>query len=135
MPAPSTSSLRFRRALTTAATVAATALVLAACTGGAPTIQTSPGDGASDTGVGASSPATGTTTSSTDPSDGKIKHIVIVMQENRSFDQYFGTFPGADGFALGADGRPKVCVPNPEVQAGCTRPWLSKEDISQGGPH
>ena len=24
----------------------------------------------------------------------KIKHVVIIMQENRSFDQYFGTFPG-----------------------------------------
>jgi phospholipase C len=23
----------------------------------------------------------------------KIKHIVIIMQENRSFDSYFGTYP------------------------------------------
>lgn len=28
-----------------------------------------------------------------------IKHVVILMQENRSFDHYFGTFPGARGFA------------------------------------
>jgi phospholipase C len=28
----------------------------------------------------------------------KIKHVVYVMQENRSFDHYFGTFPGARGF-------------------------------------
>ena len=27
----------------------------------------------------------------------KIRHVVIIMQENRSFDSYFGTFPGADG--------------------------------------
>jgi phospholipase C len=27
-----------------------------------------------------------------------IEHFVILMQENRSFDQYFGTFPGAIGF-------------------------------------
>ena len=27
----------------------------------------------------------------------KIKHVVIIMQENRSFDSYFGTYPGADG--------------------------------------
>ncbi len=26
----------------------------------------------------------------------KIKHIVVIMQENRSFDHYFGTYPGAD---------------------------------------
>ncbi len=29
---------------------------------------------------------------------GDIEHIVILMQENRSFDHYFGTFPGASGF-------------------------------------
>jgi phospholipase C len=28
-----------------------------------------------------------------------IKHIVILMQENRSFDHYFGTMPGTRGFA------------------------------------
>ena len=27
----------------------------------------------------------------------KIKHVVIIMQENRSFDSFFGTYPGADG--------------------------------------
>src|SRR6266550_8577624 len=26
-----------------------------------------------------------------------IKHIVIIVKENRTFDDYFGTFPGADG--------------------------------------
>ncbi len=30
----------------------------------------------------------------------KIKHVVIIMQENRSFDSYFGTYPGADGFPV-----------------------------------
>ncbi|WP_052409854.1 phospholipase C [Paraburkholderia oxyphila] len=27
-----------------------------------------------------------------------IKHIIILMQENRSFDEYFGTLPGVRGF-------------------------------------
>ena len=27
----------------------------------------------------------------------KIQHVIIIMQENRSFDTYFGTYPGADG--------------------------------------
>ena len=27
-----------------------------------------------------------------------VEHVVILMQENRSFDQYFGTFPGVRGF-------------------------------------
>ena len=26
-----------------------------------------------------------------------IEHLIFVVQENRSFDHYFGTFPGADG--------------------------------------
>ena len=31
----------------------------------------------------------------------KIKHVIVIMQENRSFDHYFGTFPGADGIPAG----------------------------------
>ena len=27
----------------------------------------------------------------------RIKHVFVLYQENRSFDSYFGTFPGADG--------------------------------------
>lgn len=34
-----------------------------------------------------------------------IKHVVVIMQENRSFDNYFGTFPGANGIP------PGTCVP------------------------
>ena len=29
----------------------------------------------------------------------QVKHLVFVMQENRSFDHYFGTFPGVRGFS------------------------------------
>src|SRR5271157_2089248 len=42
----------------------------------------------------------------------KIKHVIVIMQENRSFDSYFGTFPGADGIPM-ANGKPTVCVPDP----------------------
>jgi phospholipase C len=31
----------------------------------------------------------------------KIKHIVFLVKENRTFDNYFGTFPGADGTISG----------------------------------
>ena len=27
----------------------------------------------------------------------KIKHVFVIMQENHTFDNYFGTYPGADG--------------------------------------
>ena len=31
----------------------------------------------------------------------KIKHIVFIVKENRTFDNYFGTFPGANGATMG----------------------------------
>ena len=34
-----------------------------------------------------------------------IRHLVMLMQENHSFDNYFGTYPGADGLPAG------VCMP------------------------
>jgi len=30
-----------------------------------------------------------------------IQHVVIILKENRSFDEYFGAFPGADGATQG----------------------------------
>ncbi len=62
----------------------------------------------------------------------KIKHVIIIMQENRSFDSYFGTFPRADGIPM-RDGGPAVCVPNPA--RGCTRPYHDTADVNGGGPH
>ena len=35
------------------------------------------------------------------PDFSKIQHIVFIVKENRSFDTYFGTFPGADGATSG----------------------------------
>ena len=32
-----------------------------------------------------------------------IKHVVILMQENHSFDNMFGLFPGADGVSVGME--------------------------------
>src|SRR5579859_4248746 len=43
-----------------------------------------------------------------------IKHVVVIMQENRSFDSYFGTYPGADGIPM-QHGVPTVCVPDPST--------------------
>jgi phospholipase C len=31
------------------------------------------------------------------PASGPIKHVVIIVKENHTFDNYFGTFPGANG--------------------------------------
>ena len=46
----------------------------------------------------------------------KIRHVIVIMQENRSFDSYFGTYPGADGLPA-KDGHFTVCVPDP--RGGC----------------
>src|SRR5689334_10431166 len=31
----------------------------------------------------------------------RIQHIVFIIKENRSFDTYFGAYPGADGATTG----------------------------------
>jgi phospholipase C len=67
------------------------------------------------------------------PGIGKIKHVIIIMQENRSFDNYFGTYPGADGIPM-KDGVPTVCVPNPKTNV-CDKPYHDTSDIDGGGPH
>ncbi|MEA2486139.1 MAG: hypothetical protein QOD46_1250 [Actinomycetota bacterium] len=63
----------------------------------------------------------------------KIKHVVILMQENRSFDNMFGTFPGADGIPM-KNGVPTVCLPNPATH-GCTRPFHDTTGVDTGGLH
>jgi len=57
-----------------------------------------------------------------------IRHVVVIMQENRSFDSYFGTYPGADGIPKG------VCVPVPRG-GGCVRPYHDTSNRNAGGPH
>jgi phospholipase C len=63
----------------------------------------------------------------------KIKHIIIIMQENRSFDHYFGTYPGADGIPM-QNGVPTVCAMDP-VTGQCIKPFHDSRDINFGGPH
>jgi phospholipase C len=67
------------------------------------------------------------------PELAKIQHIVIIMQENRSFDHYFGTFPGADGIPM-ANGVPTVCITDP-VDKSCVKPFHDSTDKNHGGPH
>ncbi|MCL2769936.1 MAG: hypothetical protein FWD42_07510, partial [Solirubrobacterales bacterium] len=58
----------------------------------------------------------------------KIQHVIVIMQENRSFDSYFGTYPGANGIPAG------VCVGDP-LNGGCVRPFHESADKNYGGPH
>ncbi|HVA32801.1 MAG TPA: alkaline phosphatase family protein [Candidatus Baltobacteraceae bacterium] len=57
-----------------------------------------------------------------------IDHIVILMQENRSFDHYFGTLAGVRGFgdaraALLPDGRPVFYQPDRHSRDGYLLPF------------
>jgi phospholipase C len=63
----------------------------------------------------------------------RIRHVVVIVQENRSFDSYFGTFPGADGIPM-RDGVPTACLPDPEL-GHCVRPFHDSRAIDEGGPH
>lgn len=63
----------------------------------------------------------------------KIQHIVIILQENRSFDNYFGTYPGADGIPM-KNGVPTVCAPDPQTHQ-CVQPYHDPSLVDQGGPH
>jgi phospholipase C len=57
---------------------------------------------------------------------------VILTQENRSFDSYFGTYPGAVG--IPRKGRHiTVCLPNDGSR--CVRPFHDRHDVNGGGPH
>jgi phospholipase C len=58
----------------------------------------------------------------------KIEHVVTIMQENRSFDDYFGTYPGANGIPAG------VCVPDP-VNGGCQHPFHDPYFVNDIAPH
>jgi phospholipase C len=57
----------------------------------------------------------------------KIDHFIFIMQENRSFDSYFGTYPGANGIPAG------VVVPGPT--GNMVAPFHDPNDINRGGPH
>jgi len=49
-----------------------------------------------------------------------IQHFVVLMQENHTFDNYFGTYPGADGI------QPGTCMPvNPtdKKNTDCVEPF------------
>ncbi len=63
----------------------------------------------------------------------KIKHVIVINQENRSFDSYFGTYPGADGIPM-KNGVPTVCVNDP-LTGQCVAPYHDTADVNVGGPH
>lgn len=88
------------------------------------TTTTNPGKGTTDAGTTAG------------PADiHKIKHVIVIMQENRSFDSYFGTYPGADGIPM-KNGKPTRATCNPDpLHGGCVKPYPDHADLQEGGGH
>ncbi len=63
----------------------------------------------------------------------ELDHLIFIVQENRSFDHYFGTYPGADGLTL-RRGEPVECVPDPVLgHPSCM--FHATSDRFLGGPH
>jgi len=58
-----------------------------------------------------------------------IQHIVIIMQENRSFDEYFGTYPNVNGIP------PNVCLTVNASTTQCVKPYLETSTNPEGASH
>jgi phospholipase C len=69
------------------------------------------------------------------PPGAKLDHLIFIVQENRSFDHYFGTYPGADGIPTKPNGSFAVCVPDPWQGGRCVPPFVSHATTFDGGPH
>ena len=65
----------------------------------------------------------------------QVEHIVIYMQENHSFDQYFGMLGRGDGFTLGPDGVPTNSNPDLNGKPFPVFHARSTCDPSIGGDH
>jgi phospholipase C len=52
-------------------------------------------------------------------SSGLIKHVVIMIQENRSFNNLFATFPGADGTKYGMLGKKRILLTKTDLVWPC----------------
>jgi phospholipase C len=122
------------RALAHAALVAIGVALALSCTRDGPTGQA---DASSATTARPSTaPPTASSSAVVDPAAGidNLDHLIFIVQENRSFDHYFGTFPGADGIPTDGRGRPTVCANDPVLDR-CVAPYHTRELVNAGGPH
>jgi phospholipase C len=60
----------------------------------------------------------------------KLQHLIFILQENRSFDHYFGTYPKAQGFPS-----PLPCLPSTWYPSKCFTPYVNHTDKNNGGRH
>ncbi len=63
-----------------------------------------------------------------------IKHVVIIVKENRSFDNYFGTFPGANGATSGKAGSKRVALRQARLKSrDLAHDWKASITAIDGG--
>lgn len=75
----------------------------------------------------------GATTQADDPAaNTPIEHLIVLMQENHTFDNYFGTYPGANGIP------PGTCMPVDPFDPGnteCIEPFrIGTTDVELDDP-
>ena len=63
-----------------------------------------------------------------DPEAGifNLDHLIFIVQENRSFDHYFGTFPGADGLPRATRTVSSTCAAGSRRRACATGPTTTR---------
>src|SRR6476646_4024360 len=61
----------------------------------------------------------------------QIKHIVVLMMENHSFDNYLGTLGRGEGFPLGDDGTPDA--ENPDSAGATIRAYHADSTVQEDG--
>jgi phospholipase C len=79
-----------------------------------------------------------------------IQHVIVIMQENRSYDQYFGTYPGGTGLPVDQNGNFTACLsiptplptPTPAPPPGyqpnypnCVFPYHDRNGVNNGSGH
>jgi phospholipase C len=64
-----------------------------------------------------------------------IKHIIFIVKENRSFDHYFGTFPGARGATSGmlSTGQVMALGHTPDQSRDIGHDWYSAIEVTDNG--
>lgn len=85
-------------------TVVVLMLLAVSCDGGASSRSADPTTVVGPLPTGSAAPSASASGSTNSGTLWPIKHVVFLIKENRTFDNLFGTFPGADGVSFGFDG-------------------------------
>jgi len=61
------------------------------------------------------------------PTQTPIKHVIVIVQENHTFFNYFGDFPGVEGGVSDA-----ICMPRDALNFSCQKAFETNDPISTG---